>query len=117
MHPGQDKLPPRACILGIALVLANQMQGQGAQVQVLLCDKAGDLALKEAGGEKLKPQDVTPAQLLDSAIRKGATANVCALYLPNSGHTPDRLKDGITPAKPDAMARTVLEAQRKVLVF
>lgn len=102
---------------GIALVLANQMQGQGAQVQVLLCDKAGDLALKDAGGDKLKPQDVTPAQLLDGAIKKGAAANVCALYLPNSGNTPDKLKDGITPAKPDAMARTVLEAQRKVLVF
>ena len=29
---------------GIALVLANQMQGQGAQVQVLLCDKAADPA-------------------------------------------------------------------------
>ena len=68
-------------------------------------------------GDKLKPQDVTPAQLLDGAIKKGATANVCALYLPNSGNTPDKLKDGITPAKPDAMARTVLEAQRKVLVF
>jgi hypothetical protein len=93
------------------------MQGQGARVQVLLCDKAGDLALKDAGGDKLKPQDVTPAQLLDGAIKKGATANVCALYLPNSGNTPDKLKDGITPAKPDATARTVLEAQRKVLVF
>ena len=102
---------------GIALVLANQMQGQGAQVQVLLCDKAGDLAIKDGGGNKLKPQGVTPAQLLDGAIKKGATANVCALYLPNSGNTPDKLKDGITPAKPDAMARTVLEAQRKVLVF
>ena len=70
-----------------------------------------------AHGDKLKPQDVTPAQLLDGAIKKGATANVCALYLPNSGNTPDKLKDGITPAKPDAMARTVLETQRKVLVF
>lgn len=102
---------------GIAMVLANQMQGQGAQVQILLCDKAGDLALKGAAGEKLKPQDVSPAQLLDGAMRKGATANVCALYLPNSGHSADQLKDGITSAKPDAMARTLLEARRKVLVF
>ena len=55
---------------GIALVLANQMQEQGAQVSILLCDQAGDLALKNAGGEPLKPNNVTPAQLLDGAIKK-----------------------------------------------
>ena len=102
---------------GVALVLANQMQGQGGQVHVLLCDKAGDLALKGAGGEALKPQNVTPAQLLDAAMKKGATASVCALYLPNTGHAPDHLKDGVTPAKPDAMGKALLEPQRKVVVF
>lgn len=102
---------------GIALVLANQMQAQGGQVQILLCDKAGDLALKNAGGDKLKPQDITPPQLLDGAIKKGATAAVCALYLPNSGHTPDQLKDGIVAAKPDAMGKSMLDPQRKVIAF
>ncbi|MEF8700843.1 MAG: hypothetical protein V5B32_12790 [Candidatus Accumulibacter sp. UW26] len=102
---------------GIALVLSNQMQAQGAQVQILLCDKAGDLALRGAGGEKLKPQDVTPAQLLDAAIQKGAKASVCALYPANSGNTAERLKDGIVAAKPDVMGRSILEAERKVLVF
>lgn len=102
---------------GIALVLSNQMQAQGAQVHVLLCDKAGDLALKGAGGERLKPQDVTPAQLLDAAQKKGARISVCALYLPNAGHAADSLKDGISVAKPDAMGLSMLEPQRKVLVF
>lgn len=102
---------------GMAMVLANQMQAQGGQVDILLCDKAGDLALKTAGGEALKPQNVTPAQLLDAAIKKGATASVCALYLPNTGHTADALKDGITGAKPDAMGRSLLEAGRKVMAF
>jgi hypothetical protein len=102
---------------GIAMVLSNQIQAQGGQVQILLCDKAGDLALKGAGGEKLKPQDVTPAQLLDGAMKKGATASVCALYLPNSGNTPEMLKDGIVAAKPDAMGRSMMEPQRKVFVF
>jgi hypothetical protein len=99
------------------MVLSNQIQAQGGQVQILLCDKAGDLALKGAGGEKLKPQDVTPAQLLDGAMKKGATASVCALYLPNSGNTPEMLKDGIVAAKPDAMGRSMMEPQRKVFVF
>ena len=78
---------------GVALVLATQMQEQGGQVHILLCDKAGDLALKGAGGEALKPKNVTPAQMLDGAMKKGATASVCALYLPNSGHTPEQLKE------------------------
>jgi predicted peroxiredoxin len=102
---------------GMAMVLVNQMQAQGGQVDILLCDKAGDLALKTAGGEALKPQNVTPSQLLDAAIKKGATASVCALYLPNTGHAPDALKDGITAAKPDAMGRSLLEAGRKVMAF
>jgi predicted peroxiredoxin len=102
---------------GMALVLANQMQVQGAQVDILLCDQAGALALKEAGGEALKPNDVTPAQLLNAAMQKGATASVCALYLPNTGYTQAQLKDGVSVAMPDAMARAMLETQRKVFSF
>ena len=102
---------------GMAMVLANQMQGQGAQVDILLCDKAGDLALRNAGGEALKPNDVTPAQLLDAALKKGATASVCALYLPNSGNKPEDLKDGVRPAKPADMGRALLEPNRKVIGF
>lgn len=102
---------------GMAMVLANQMQDQGAQVDVLLCDKAGDLALKEAGGEALKPNNVTPAQLLGAVMKKGATASVCALYLPNTGHDKDALREGVSVAAPDAMARALLEDGRKVFSF
>jgi len=102
---------------GMAMVLANQMQAQGGQVDILLCDRAAELALKGAGGEALKPNDVTPAQLLDGAIKKGATASVCALYLPNSGNTVEDLKDGIKPAKPVAMGRALLESGRKIIAF
>ncbi len=102
---------------GIAMVLTNQMQAQGAQVHVLLCDQAGDLGLRDAGGEALKPNNVTPAQLLGAAMEKGATASVCALYLPNTGHTPEALRDGVTPARPDAMGADLLEMSRKVMVF
>ena len=102
---------------GMAMVLANQMQAQGGQVNILLCDKAGDLALKDASGEALKPNNVTPAQLLDAAIAKGATASVCALYLPNSGKQSTDLRAGITAAKPDDMGRALLEPERKVMAF
>lgn len=102
---------------GMAMVLANQMQEQGAQVDVLLCDQAGDLALKEAGGESLKPNNVTPAQLLGAVMKKGATASVCALYLPNSEHDKEALKENVGVAAPDAMARSMLEEGRKVFSF
>lgn len=102
---------------GMAMVLANQMQEQGAQVDILLCDSAGDMALKSATGEVLKPNNVTPVQLLDAAIKKGATASVCALYLPNSGHAADDLRPGIVPAKPADMGARLLEPGRKVIGF
>lgn len=102
---------------GIALVLTNQMQEQGAQVHVLLCDQAGDLGLRDAGGEVLEPNRVTPAQLLGAAMSKGATASVCALYLPNTGHAPERLRDGVSVARPDAMGAAMLEPNRRVFVF
>lgn len=108
---------PDTMTQGMALVLTNQMQEQGAQVDVLLCDKAADIALKGAGGDALKPNGVTPSQLLDAAMKKGASVSVCALYLPNSGRKPDDLKDGIKPAKPAAMAKSLLEPQRKVIGF
>jgi predicted peroxiredoxin len=102
---------------GMALVLSKQMQEQGAQVHVLLCDEAGDLALKGTAGEALKPNNVTPAQLLDGALMQGVTASVCALYLPNSGKQVEDLKAGVTPAKPADMARNLLEPGRKVIGF
>ena len=102
---------------GMAMVLANQMQDQGGQVDILLCDRAGDLALKGAGGETLKPNNVTPAQLLDAVMKKGATASVCALYLPNTGRKPAELKDGVSPAQPPKMGAALLEPNRKVIGF
>jgi predicted peroxiredoxin len=102
---------------GMAMVLANQMQAQGAQVDILLCDHAGDLALKGASGEAMKPNNLSPAQLLDGALKKGATASVCALYLPNSGKKAEDLKDGIRPAQPAEMGAALLEPNRKVIGF
>ncbi len=102
---------------GMAMVLADQMQAQGAQVDILLCDQAGDLALKSNESQALKPKNVSPSQMLDAVMQKGATASVCALYLPNSGNAAAALKDGIKPAKPDDMARSLLEKERQVFSF
>lgn len=102
---------------GMAMVLANKMVEQGANLSILLCDKAGDMALKEDTGKSLKPMNATPAQLLDSVIKKGGKAAVCALYLPNSGYKLESLKESIKPAAPDAMAKQMLDPTRKVIGF
>ncbi len=72
---------------GMAMVLASTMAQQGAKVHVLLCDKAGDLALKSHDSPTLKPKNVTPGQMLRGLIEQGGVAKVCALYLPNSPYT------------------------------
>jgi len=103
---------------GIALVLTNQMLEQGADVKVLLCDAAGDLALKEAPqAEPLKPNNVTPEQLLMGAMNQGAQVEVCALYLPNKGKQASDLKEGVSPAMPPAIAGELLQENRKVFVY
>src|SRR5690554_5156447 len=80
---------------GMAMVLANTKAEQGAKVNVLLCDEAGDLALKSYEAEALAPKNVTPGQMLRGLLKAGGTANVCALYLPNSEYNKDDLIDEI----------------------
>lgn len=102
---------------GMAMVLANQMQQQGAKVSLLLCDGAGDMALQDHQGESLKPRDVTPVQLMQQLMQGGASVEVCALYLPNKPATPADLLDGITPAQPPQVAKKMLDPAVKVFSF
>jgi len=101
---------------GMAMVLANTMVDEGAAVDVLLCDAAGDMALAQGdGGPKLAPRDVTPGKLLGALMDKGASVSVCALYLPNSDYTEEDLAEGVSVAKPPEM--TALMRDPKVRVF
>lgn len=102
---------------GMAMVLGNTMSDQGAEVNVLLCDSAGDLALSSYQGEALKPKDLTPGQMLRRLIKQGASVNVCALYLPNSRHTKDDLLDGVNVASPPDMAAQMLNPSFRVFSF
>lgn len=111
---------PHAMTQGAGLVLANTALAQKAQVRVLLCDAAGDLALANQDGIEqtvFKPRDVTPHQLLQGAIKGGAKVEVCALYLPNTGKQPGDLLEGVGPAKPDDVIGHVMKAGVKALSF
>jgi predicted peroxiredoxin len=102
---------------GMAMVLGNAIAGQGHQVDVLLCDTAGDLALKNAPDERLKPNDVSPAQLLGRLQQQGAKVSVCALYLPNSEHSQADLREGIEVATPPTMAAQMTQENIRVHSF
>jgi len=118
VHAGDDSDDQRVFVTvtsgeaqtrGMALVLANQMAGQGAEVRVLLCGPGGELALADHQPPKLKPRDVTPVQLLSGLIDQGATVEVCAIFLPNTGYEESDLADGIGVARPDDVAEWMLQ--------
>jgi predicted peroxiredoxin len=102
---------------GMAMVLSNTMAKQGAKVNVLLCDKAGDLALKTYEASALKPKDVTPGQMLRGLLKQGGKAKVCALYLPNSDYGKDDLIDGVGVAMPPEMAGQMLNSKMRTFTF
>lgn len=102
---------------GMAMVLANAMADQGAKVNVLLCDEAGDLALKSYDAPALKPRDVTPGQMLRGLMKQGGVAKVCALYLPNSEHNKDSLIEGVGVAMPPEMAGQMLDPKIRTFTF
>ena len=102
---------------GAGLVLAGQALEQKANVRVLLCDAAGDIALTGKEMSTLKPRNITPQQMLQGVIKAGAKVEVCALYLPNTGKQASDLIAGVTPAKPAEVAAHLLKPGVQTLAF
>jgi sulfur relay (sulfurtransferase) complex TusBCD TusD component (DsrE family) len=111
IHSGQ------AMAQGAGLVLAGQALEQKAEVRVLLCDAAADIAVTGQTMPTLKPRNVTPQQMLQGLIKGGAKVEVCALYLPNSGKQASDLIAGVTPAKPADVAAHLLKPGVQTLAF
>ncbi|MBK1635835.1 hypothetical protein [Rhodovulum adriaticum] len=104
----------------MSMVLTNQALDRGVNTQILLCGPAADIALKEAPESATAPQPpkgASPQALLMAAIKKGAKAEVCAIYLPGKGLAADALIDGVTVAQPPAMARDLLQSGTRVWSF
>ena len=102
---------------GMAMVLSNTMAEKGTKVNVLLCDAAGDMALKSYEGESLAPKDVTPGQMLRGLMKAGGSVKVCALYLPNSEHGKADLLDGVGVAMPPEMTAQMLNNDMRTFTF
>ena len=102
---------------GAGLVLAGQALEQKADVRVLLCDAAGDIAVNGLIMPTLKPRNVTPQQMLQGLIKAGAKVQVCALYLPNTGRQANDLLAGVTSAKPADIVTYLLKPGVQTLAF
>jgi len=102
---------------GAGLVLAGQALEQKAEVRVLLCDAAADMAVVGKQMSSLKPRNATPQQMLQGLIKGGAKVEVCALYLPNTGKQASDLISGVTPAKPADVASHLLKPGVQTLAF
>lgn len=105
----------------MAMVLTMQAAQQGVAPHILLCGPAGDLALKDApetatAGQP--PKGMSPQGLMQMIMKQpGAKVEVCAIYLPGKGVDPSVLLDGVTVAKPPAMAGAIIAENARVLSF
>lgn len=109
---------PEAESQAFMLVLANELQGAGNPVHVLLCGAAGDSALKaapEAATRAVTPKGLSVKMLLEGLVKKGGKAEVCAIYLPNRKLAADALIDNVTPAQPPAIAAMMADPAVKVI--
>lgn len=108
---------------GMAMILSNAMQQQGTQLQILLCDAAGDLAIEghDAGEFNTPPghdmETLSPSALLGMLMGNGASADVCAIYLPNSEYGEDDLREGVGVAAPGPMAEMMRDPKVPVYSF
>lgn len=103
---------------GMAMILANAMREQGTIPHVLLCDAAGELAIEGYESDvELGPRGIKPEGMMQTMMGEGASVEVCAIYLPNTGYDEGDLHDGVGVATPGAMAELMRDPSTPVFSF
>ena len=108
---------------GMAMILSNAMQQQGTELNILLCDAAGDLAVEghDAGTFNTPPghemDALSPYVILGMLINNGASVDVCAIYLPNRDYDQNDLRAGVGVAAPGPMAEMMRDASINTYTF
>ncbi len=101
----------------MAMALSMMTLKKDKEVNMVLCSKAGDLAVKGLKSEIVKPLDKSPKMMLKFLIQKGATVKVCPLYLPNAAKDESVLIDGVTVAVPAEVAASLLDDEYQNLSY
>lgn len=108
----------------MAMILSNAMQQQGTRLHIMLCDASGDLAVE--GYESVEAINTPPSNpagqvkpegILSMLQEKGATVDVCAIYLPNSERGEEDLIEGVGIATPEAIAQMMRDPAIPVYSF
>lgn len=101
----------------MSMVLATQSKEKGAGVEILLCGKAGELALHDSPEVFLKPNNTSPQMLLRKLISSGVKVGICPPYLPNADKSVRDLIDGVSVAKPPQIADRLIDENTKILSY
>jgi predicted peroxiredoxin len=101
----------------MAMVLGNRVAAKGASVRVLLCDAAARLAVERESFPSFQPAGKTPQNLLQGLMQKGATVEVCAIFLPNTEYEESDLLSGVGVAKPGPVADHMLKPDVRYFTF
>ena len=105
----------------MAMVLsAMAVKKHKAQVNITLCGPAGDLADKNVKSTPVKKpggKAPTPKKLMMGLIKAGASVQICPLYLPNAGKDKSVLVKGVTIAKPQNVAKMLLNSDYNNISF
>ena len=105
----------------MAMVLSLMtIKKHNKKVHIVLCGAAGDLADKNIKSTPvIRPNGKAPSPQdnLKMLIVKGASVEVCPLYLPNAKKDVSVLLDGITVARPPVVARRLLNSNFANVTF
>lgn len=104
----------------MALILSKAAADDGHTVQILLCEKGGDLALKAPPAisqTALAPKNMSPTGLLSKLIDSGVKVDVCAIYLPNREFGKEARLENVGVATPPDIAAFYTQTEAKVLSF
>lgn len=101
----------------MAMVLATQSVNKDVAVSVLLCSRAGYLAIEGEESPAFAPANRTPKQLLSGLIERGVEVNVCGIFLPNRDFTEDDLLEGVGVASPPDIAEHMKKPNVRFFTF
>ncbi|MGE0087661.1 MAG: hypothetical protein AB7S75_24890 [Desulfococcaceae bacterium] len=101
----------------MALSLSTQVKMKGKTIRILLCDAAGELAIKGSREVVLKPFDNSPQMLMKALIAQGVKVEVCPFFLANKTATPADLIEGVSVAQPSLIADALIEPGTKLFTF
>lgn len=78
------------------------------KVNMVLCDKAGSLAVKGTESPVVKAMEASPKEIMKKLMGMGMDVKLCPLYLPSIDKDESILEEGVNVADPEKVAEQLL---------